>query len=330
MDILFNSHYLGREITGLGRYTRQLHSCLSGENVIYVQVPAILYRYRYLRFFAIFFWELFGPSLLRLRYPDAVHISPSFSCGILASEHDIVVVHDLAFIDYPDTYSALERLYLRFNIYLLKKSKCRIVTPSLYVKNQLSDHLGICAARILTISPYSDFVNLEVVKTKYFVLLSNAHPRKNIANVVDAFMLSSAIDLGYCLKLVGNFDFLIKSKSEFITVIKGLSDQELQSLLSQSSALLIFSYSEGFGYPVIEAASLGVPSLTSNVTSLKELMGNIDGTATCLTVNDIKNKINLFLTDEAYRERLCKYSQELNERYSKINFESNWMSVINE
>jgi glycosyltransferase involved in cell wall biosynthesis len=330
MIIIFNSHYLKREITGLGRYTRQLHAALSKHDVINIHPVSILYKNKYLRFISIFLYELLGPFLIRLKHKNAIHISPAFSCAAFAKAADIVVMHDLAFLEYPEKYTKVEKLYFRFNCYLLSKSPCKIVTPSMYVKSQLINNLGIKETRIHQISPYSEFSGSNRDENNYFILLSNAHPRKNISNVVNAFSCSDAAACGFRLIVVGNFDYTVNDGKSNLEFIKGLDDDNLQSLLSHSSALLLFSYSEGFGYPVIEAASLGVPSLTSNVTSLNELMIDVDGNKPCLTVVEIETKINMFLHDNEYRKQLKNHTKILNNRYSKSIFVAKWRKLLDE
>jgi len=200
----------------------------------------------------------------------------------------------------------------------------------MYVKSQLINNLGIKETRIHQISPYSEFSGSNRDENNYFILLSNAHPRKNISNVVNAFSCSDAAAYGFRLIIVGNFDYTVNDGISNLEFIKGLDDDNLQSLLSHSSALLLFSYSEGFGYPVIEAASLGVPSLTSNVTSLNELMIDVDGNKPCLTVVEIEAKINMFLHDNEYRKQLKNHTKILNNRFSKSIFVAKWRKLLDE
>lgn len=56
--------------------------------------------------------------------------------------------------------------------------------------------------------------------------------------------------------------------------INGCSDQRMASLLASARALLMPSFAEGFGMPVAEALSLGVPVICSDLAALREVGGN--------------------------------------------------------
>lgn len=56
--------------------------------------------------------------------------------------------------------------------------------------------------------------------------------------------------------------------------INGCSDQRMAALLASARALLMPSFAEGFGMPVAEALSLGVPAICSDLPALREVGGN--------------------------------------------------------
>lgn len=56
--------------------------------------------------------------------------------------------------------------------------------------------------------------------------------------------------------------------------INGCSDKRMASLLASARALLMPSFAEGFGMPVAEALSLGVPAICSDLAALREVGGN--------------------------------------------------------
>jgi len=332
MKIFINSHYLSRVTTGLSRYARQVGHAFAGYDVRHIKVPTVLYKFRLLRFISIFLFELIAPTLLLIFSRRSVHISPAFSVPIFATERNIVVVHDLAFLEFEIDYGLHERLYQKLNLWLLCRSRSRIVTPSLYVKTQLEEVLKIRFDRITVVSPYSELSTAllsEPTRDRYFCLLSTGHPRKNIDATVNGFLASNASKSGINLYLIGNFEVPLQlDDSPFISRFSGIDDESLASLISGSEALLLFSKSEGFGFPVVEAASLGVPTLTSNVTSLIEINGGIDGDATFISCEDIRVKINRFISDGVYRESLSANVARLNKKYSKSSFEEKWRALV--
>jgi len=59
-----------------------------------------------------------------------------------------------------------------------------------------------------------------------------------------------------------------------ITLYGYLSDEELFHQFSNAKIFLFLSMIEGFGFPPLESMSLGVPVISSNKTSLREVVGN--------------------------------------------------------
>ena len=341
MRISINGHYLHRRMSGLARYARQIHALLAedGHQIIEIQPSRWFYRdggkiRRVLRFFALAMYELLQPRLLLLLRRSDLHISPAFAAPIsFRSAKHIVVVHDLAFIDYPNMYSRLERFYLHLNLRVLQLGHHRIVTPSDFIKKQICTIYRISSNRIHTISPYSDFSLRNpspTEKDKYFVLLSNAHPRKNLEATVSGFLASGACSAGYSLLVIGNFEQAVHTQSDRVKVLKGISDEQLEQILSRATALVLFSLSEGFGFPVVEAASLGVVSLTSGVSSLRELSSPELPVSIATSKLEIAEKFNLFLTSEQFRAKLEKDRIYVTTKFSRQSFNEYWRKLIND
>jgi glycosyltransferase involved in cell wall biosynthesis len=59
-----------------------------------------------------------------------------------------------------------------------------------------------------------------------------------------------------------------------VTYLKGIDDKTLKKLYNVSSVFLFPSFYEGFGFPPLEAMQSGLPVLSSDNTSLKEIVGN--------------------------------------------------------
>lgn len=338
MRVALNAHYLRRKLSGLGRYSRQVAAALesSGVSILEIAVPEVFYSkqgrvWQLLRFITLTAVELIEPCVLLLLGRCTRHVSPAFSVPIcLHSRRSIVVVHDLAFVDYADCYTRLERWYFAFNLRLLKWGSHRIVVPSKCVRDRLCSELGFALERVTVISPYSDFERTDRAPTssgKYFLLLSNAHPRKNIEATVAGFEASRAPKQGYELVLVGNAERTIQARTS-IKVLGGVSNEQLKVLFEQAEAVLLFSLSEGFGYPVVEAASLGVPALTSETSSLAEFVVGDRPPSPALTSKQIADRIDMYLSDESYRAALRVDIERINRVYSREAFTRRWRELI--
>ncbi len=339
MRVSINGHYLGRRVSGLSRYALQVNRFLvdSGSRAIELRLPALFYRpggrvVQWTRFLSLTLLELLGPPLLlALRRVDA-HVSPAFAAPLpLRSSRMVVVFHDLAFVEFPGLYSRLERAYLHFNLWLLRVGRHRVVTPSEFVRQQFCAYTGIGPERVQVVSPYCEFVADTVPLASarpYLLLLSNAHPRKNLAATIEAYIQSGAPTQGLDLLIVGNFELPVACRHPQVHVRQGVTDDELRTLLAGARALVLFSLSEGFGYPVVEAAQLGVVSITSEAGSLAEFIG--EGTAPDVATGreDITARINRFLHDANYRDTLEARRQYVCARYSKRIFSEQWQRLL--
>jgi len=118
----------------------------------------------------------------------------------------------------------------------------------------------------------------------WLVALGTVEPRKDYATVLAAYeqLWADHVDVG--LVIIGkqgwNVDSLaqrLRSHAENgkrLFWLEGLSDGDVQYLLTHSSALVQASIAEGFGLPVVEAGSLGVPLLLSDIPVFHEIAGD--------------------------------------------------------
>jgi glycosyltransferase involved in cell wall biosynthesis len=339
MRVSINGHYLRRRVSGLSRYSMQvdqfLRECSLHRTVL--RLPAIFYRpggrlVKWSRFIALLLMEmLLPPLLLAMRRVDA-HVSPAFAAPLpWYSSRMVVVFHDLAFVEFPHLYSRLERAYLKLNLWLLRHGRHRIVTPSEFVRQQFCAHTGIPHERVLVISPYCEFSPGSAQHSPaspYLLLLSNAHPRKNLAATIEAFVRSDAPAQGIDLLIVGNFELPVASRHPQVLVRQGVDDAELRGLLAAARALLLFSFSEGFGYPVVEAAHLGVLSITSEAGSLAEFVGDGRLPEVATDCTQITRRINRFLNDPDYRTSLEASRRHVCTRYGRAIFNALWKNLL--
>ncbi len=356
MKILFNNHYLKRKMCGIGRYARQINSMLLSNNIYVVGNSPLTFFYqdgkviKFARFLAINLYESIRPIFYLFFNKNTIHISPSYAVPYsFGNRKTIVVIHDLAFLEYPKSYATLEKIYFKINLFFIKYSKCHIVTPSVYVKESLMNIYRINEKRITVISPYAEttfssmkesinylnskymipsFKNIDNLDGYYCLLLSNAHPRKNIENTVNAYMESSFYKNGVPLLVVGTFEREMSFDSELIVTISNVSEEELSMLYENAVCVLLFSYSEGFGFPIVEAAQFNVPCLTSNVTSLSEFSKMNMASNPILTKNEIILELNKFIDNMTYRELLLNNCKDIKNEYIKEKFEQSWLQLI--
>ncbi len=125
----------------------------------------------------------------------------------------------------------------------------------------------------------------KIGESPYFLSVCTLEPRKNIDSVVRAFanllLQESLPDVN--LVLVGNKGWLFDKIFEEIdnaeiknkVIITGfVADEDLAAIYSDALAFIYPSFYEGFGLPPLESMQCGTPVITSNTSSLPEVVGD--------------------------------------------------------
>jgi glycosyltransferase involved in cell wall biosynthesis len=119
---------------------------------------------------------------------------------------------------------------------------------------------------------------------RYFLSLSGIDKRKNLLHLIKAFdelIMQQNVDV--CLVLTGNASInssvftqvnINNKTKEKIVFVKPIEEEDLSVVYTNALCFFFMSFYEGFGLPVLEAMQCGVPVVTSNVTSLPEVVGD--------------------------------------------------------
>jgi glycosyltransferase involved in cell wall biosynthesis len=83
-------------------------------------------------------------------------------------------------------------------------------------------------------------------------------------------------------------------------------DEKLAALIAGARALLMPSFTEGFGLPVVEALELGTPVVASNLAVFHEIAGEIPTYLDCLDAQSWEGAVLSFAADGAERQRQLK------------------------
>jgi glycosyltransferase involved in cell wall biosynthesis len=172
----------------------------------------------------------------------------------------------------------------------------------------------------------------KVAKTKYthgqdyFLFIGSLHPRKNIVGLLQAFdAFRASVDSDVKLMIVGGSMFKtgeieqtytrMQYKDEVIFTGR-VTSEALRQILGASLALTFVPFFEGFGIPVIEAMSAGVPVISSNTTSLPEVGGDAVIYVDPHDVNQLKEAMIRLYQDKELRQSLIEAGFRQKEKYS--------------
>ena len=235
-------------------------------------------------------------SFLQNNKPD-LFISLDGQLSLKANCKTLLVIHDLAFENYPKDIPWLASKYYKWFTPKFANKASHIITVSDFSKQDIIKRYKINDSKItvaynglsdgfrpLSVDEMKEVKESLTLGKEYFIYLGSVHPRKNIPNLLrafDKFKIKSGSD--FKLVIVGknffkNQELLsVYNSMQFKSdvVFKGrVDDEQAQKYLGSAFALIYISYFEGFGIPILEAFSSQVPVITSNVSSMPEVAGD--------------------------------------------------------
>jgi len=251
-----------------------------------------------------YLWTQVGLSLEMLFHPADTLFIPAHTVPVIHPAKTIVAIHGLEYEFCPKAYSFWERIYMRFVI----KNSCRwakfIIAVSNNTKNDLIKLYNVLPEKIKVVyegvpenfqfsifnfqsNPNDKIYNdKKIIDIKYLLFVGRLEERKNISGIVEAFeILKEKYKIPHKLVLAGNPGFgfaktrykIQNTRYKNDIILKGfVSDDEKYSLLKNANIFLFPSFYEGFGLPILEAQSAGVPVVTSNVSSMPEITCHSD------------------------------------------------------
>lgn len=298
------------------------------------------------------------PFLLFREKPDVLFM-PIQTLPFIKPSHTktVITIHDLAFLFYPETFPAGDRIKHKVFAWHAIKRADKIIAVSEATKKDITECYGTLPEKIKVIHhgydnglfrPFqnqSDCDIIEAVKNKYhitkpYVLYIGAlQPRKNILGLVKAFELLNADTNTHQFVIAGGKAWLYEELFEYIKktpyrdkiILTGrFETEELPALLWGSELLVLASFYEGFGLPVIEAMACGVPVITSRVSSLPEVAGNAAILVDPQNPDSIAAAIRNILGNSVLKQRLIQDGFQNVKRFSWEQCARETMDVFNQ
>lgn len=231
-------------------------------------------------------WHRAGwPPVDWLAGPD-VAIAQSLHPLLMPSRRaaGFIVVHDLDFLDHPErTTAEVRRDYPSLAARHAQRAD-GVLVPSTHTRDAVVARLGVAPQRVTVCTPGAPpwSPRAEPAAGGPILFLGTIEPRKNVAGLVAAYeRLVSAYPDAPPLVLAGRIapgsEALCRSTGAAAARIepRGYVDDDERMRLFQSASMLVLpSFEEGFGFPVLEAMTLGVPVVASDHGSLPELVGD--------------------------------------------------------
>ncbi len=279
-------------------------------------------------------WDLF--------FGKRVYFFPNYTAWPLLFSKAISVVYDLSFEFFPQYVEPRNQKFLSDQVKKTISWSDKIVTISTNSKNEISDFYKIPKKIIPIIYPGIDqsiffrWPENEVAKIKakygiygeYILFVGNIEPRKNLKNLLLAYeKLDATIRKDYSLLLVGARGWLDGEIFEIIERLRKAGnhiqqpsdyviDEDRAAIFSGATLFVYPSLYEGFGIPPVEAMACGVPTITSNNSSLPEAVGTAARTVDAESVEQLSRAMEVVLKDKGLRERMVDEGYKQVDKFS--------------
>ncbi|MBM4048369.1 MAG: glycosyltransferase family 4 protein [Planctomycetes bacterium] len=255
-------------------------------------------------------------------HESLLHTVPPCRGSVVVTLYDFVPMH------YPEYYS---RSYLEKYQHSLRQVANRaahVIAISESTKRDVVSFTSIPAERVSVVYPGVDpqFRPLskearldEVLRAKhldesYILYVGAANRHKNLGTLLAAYRaLAPELRRDYLLAFAGNvswdYELLLNEArrldlSDRVRCIGYVSDEDLPFIYSGASLVVFPSLYEGFGFVPLEAMACGTPAISSNTSSMPEVVGDA---GILFDPNDtvaLTHAMNAALTDQALRATL--------------------------
>ena len=198
----------------------------------------------------------------------------------------VVTIHDLIFLRHPEFYNWLDtkiyawkfRQTIREADHIIAVSECTkrdIIELGQVDESRISVIYQSCAPRF----NISSSQNEEERTSRYILSVGSIEARKNILLAVKALPYLpediSLVIVGRHTKYTDQVTDYAKANhlDHRVRILHGVSDEELPALYAGAEAFVYPSVYEGFGIPIIEAISCGLPVVACTGSCLEEAGG---------------------------------------------------------
>jgi len=279
--------------------------------------------------------EAYRLARLISRQGDVVHLPNQHFAryALFLKTPFIVTVHDLVRLCFGFAKEPItERILLNLDRRYIRRVS-HIIATSQNTRNDLIKYLKIPDGRISVVyngvdhsifQPY----NMKLLDKPYILYVGSERPRKNLGRLFTAFAklkkefpelkLVKAGMTGrsekYRRDTMRKLDSLGISRD--VIFVDHIPEIDLAHYYSSAALLAYPSLYEGFGLPSLEAMACGCPVVTSNTSSLPEVVGEAGIMVNPYDIDSLAQAMRQVLTDSELRNDMVRKGLEQAKRFS--------------
>ncbi|WP_139905726.1 glycosyltransferase family 4 protein [Clostridium thermarum] len=288
-----------------------------------------------------FFQQNYIPSNLSKEKIDVYHVPQN---GIGLSENitckKVITVHDLIPYIMPETVGRGYLLKFLKEVPNIIENTDAIITVSNWSKRDILKFFPIEEDKVFVTPLATDMKYKPLdkewcrymiekkmnIKKPYILYIGGFSPRKNVRSLIMAFSkVYPNLNKDYVLVITGSLRDEGNSLKELCSnlqiysqvVFTGFVEEDMLPILYNGAELFVYpSYYEGFGLPPLEAMSCGTPVITSNVSSIPEVVGDAGILIDPYDTTNLMEALVNTLSDEKLKEHLSQAGLNRAAQYS--------------
>ena len=303
---------------GVGTYARRIINGLRKQDYAFNEYPVVKKEYSFLGrpVGGIISQILEAPKNYGQDRP--VHaLSPELS----GKKVDIVTIHDVIPLQYPDIYQTTFYSRYAWNTTFSRATAASVLlSSSFYGKEKILEFLKVEEDRVKVLyhsvehevfypderNPYPDDGKIHLLT------VGDYNPRKKYDVIYKAVSGNEDMELfhiGPANAWSDRQEYLKKlaSKSKNIKILGKVDNNTLRQYYSNADLMIYLSVDEGFGLPPLESIACGTKVLVSDIPIFRELL---EGAAFFTSDADITESIRKALDEKKDRNELVEYSRK--------------------
>jgi glycosyltransferase involved in cell wall biosynthesis len=227
----------------------------------------------------------------------------------------VITIHDLTYKRFPDLLQkeTLDNLERQMKREIAQADAIVCVSES--TRRDLLHYYDVDPSRAFAIqsgiAAPRDYAPIDGLPGRYILFVSTIEPRKNLGVLLDAYERVRGAHPDVALVVVGKVGWKSESlvprlRRTGIVHLDYLDPARLASVYRDATVFVMPSIYEGFGFPLLEAMTHGVPSIAAHSSSLPEIGGDAALYFEPSDSRALEAQLANVLSDEALRTDLAK------------------------
>lgn len=298
-----------------------------------------------------YLWTLIRLSVEMWRRPPDVLFVPAHGLPLLLPKRAVSTIHDIGFDRFPKLYKKRQIWYHRFAVRRSLRRCARIITISAFTRDELKDVYGSFTTPIDVIplavedrffAPVLPDERERVrqqyrLAHQYLLFIGRLEYKKNVHRIIESYARVRKQHPDLDLVLIGPWGFgrdtfeaqlQRHQMGEQVHILSWVPQNDVAPLLSEASVLLFPTLYEGFGLPILEAMTLGVPVVTSNRGAHKEVASDAALLVNPEEVEEICRAVQTVIEDSDAAKRMSEAGRQRAAQFTwRHTAEATWDSL---